>query len=164
MNINAYELAQRYIGIKEVAGPMSNPQILSMLRLDDKWPEDDSVPWCSAFINHICWLLRLPRSKSLAARSWLEVGEPVKFSEAKAGYDVVIIKRKASDPGSEVIKYQGHVGFFSKLIDGSFYILGGNQSNSVTLKPFNFDRLLGIRRLYNEPVFSMSNDDSIRMV
>ena len=34
MNIDAYTLAQRFIGIKEVNGPVANPMILSMLQLD----------------------------------------------------------------------------------------------------------------------------------
>ena len=76
MDITAYDLASRFIGIKEVRGSVSNPQILSMLRLDSSWPKGDEVPWCSAFVNYPAWLLRLPRSKSLRARSWLEVGTP----------------------------------------------------------------------------------------
>jgi hypothetical protein len=47
MNITAFDLAQRFVGIKEIAGSVSNPQILAMLKLDDDWPKDDSVPWCS---------------------------------------------------------------------------------------------------------------------
>jgi len=64
-----YELAQRFVGLKEVSGNMANPQIMAMLQLDADWPRDDSVPWCSAFVNYIAWLMRLPRSKSLRARS-----------------------------------------------------------------------------------------------
>ena len=165
MNITALELAQRFIGIKEVNGSVDNPQILSMLRLDNSWPDHDEVAWCSAFVNYVAWLLRLPRSKSLAARSWLEVGTPIDIEEAKPGFDVVIIKRKASDPGPEVIKFQGHVALFSAYKgDGRIWMLGGNQSNSVTLNSYDYGRLLGVRRLYTEPVFSMKNDDVIRMV
>ena len=164
MNITAYQLAQRFIGIKEVDGPVSNPQILSMLKLDSKWPKDDAVPWCSAFVNYIAWLLRLPRSKSLRARSWLEVGEPIDLENAKLAFDVVIIKRKVDDPGPEVIKYQGHVGFFGGSDGWNIHILGGNQSNSVTLNQYDANRLLGIRRLYSPPSFSMKNDGFVRMV
>ena len=69
MNITAFELAQRFVGVKEIPGSESNPMVLSMLRLDQAWPEGDEVPWCSAFVNYIAWLLRLPRSKALNARS-----------------------------------------------------------------------------------------------
>jgi uncharacterized protein (TIGR02594 family) len=150
MQISAYELAQRFIGIKEVNGPLDNPQIVAMLKLDNSWPDHDEVPWCSAFVNHIAWLMRLPRSKSLAARSWLGVGEPISIDQAIPGYDVVIIKRKSNDPGPEVIKFQGHVGFFAGSEFGNIHILGGNQGNSVSVSSYDCNRLLGIRRLYDE--------------
>lgn len=71
IGINAYDLAQRFNGMNELPGTLDNPQILAMLRLDTNVPEHDEVAWCSAFVNYIAWLLRLPRSKSLMARSWL---------------------------------------------------------------------------------------------
>ena len=40
----AYDLAMRYVGVKEVPGTKDNPIVLSMLRLDSKWPEHDEVP------------------------------------------------------------------------------------------------------------------------
>ena len=46
-----------------------------MLRLDQQGPENDEVRWRSAFMNYITWLLRLPRSKNLRARSWLIVAD-----------------------------------------------------------------------------------------
>ena len=106
---SAYVVAQRYAGIKEVDGTTSNPQILAMLKLDDTWPEDDSVPWCSAFANYVAWLLRLPRSKILRARSWLLVGEVIDLKNAESGFDVVIIFKRGSgsQPGPDVIDAPG---------------------------------------------------------
>jgi hypothetical protein len=40
---SAYQVAQRFTGIREVDGSVSNPQILAMLRLDDEWPQDDAA-------------------------------------------------------------------------------------------------------------------------
>lgn len=148
MNITAYELAQRFNGIKEVSGKASNPQIMAMLTLDSKWPEDDSVPWCSGFMNYICWLLRLPRSKSLRARSWLLVGEPVHLGHAEVGFDVVILQRGGGlQPGPDVIEAPGHVGFYAGREGGDVLILGGNQSDGVNISRYPQDRILGIRRL-----------------
>jgi uncharacterized protein (TIGR02594 family) len=154
IEITAFELAQRYSNIKEVAGNVSNPLILAMLKLDQKWPDDDKVPWCSAFMNWICWNLRLPRSKSLRARSWLLVGEEVDANDMKVGFDVVILKRGAgSQPGPEVIKAPGHVGFFAGWstlgTSSSVLLLGGNQSDSVNVSPYDSNRILGVRRLYS---------------
>lgn len=151
MNITAYDLAQRFVGIKEVPGSMANPQIMAMLNLDAKWPEDDSVPWCSGFVNYIAWLLRLPRSKSLRARSWLEVGIVVSFKEARCGNDVVILKRGSGDqPGREVINAPGHVAFYSEIgWQNNIWVLGGNQSNTVSMTSYPTESVLGIRRLGN---------------
>jgi uncharacterized protein (TIGR02594 family) len=143
MHINPFLLAQRFIGIQEVPGTGDNPQLLAMLRLDDSWPEHDEVPWCSAFTNYICWLLRLPRSKRLNARSWLNVGMPIHLNEALVGFDVVILNRP---PNPE----SGHVGFYAGHTKNHVFILGGNQGDSVNVRPFKLNRLLGVRRLGNE--------------
>jgi uncharacterized protein (TIGR02594 family) len=108
----------------------------------------DETPWCSAFVNGIAWELRLPRSKSARARSWLNVGVPVWINEARPGSDVVVLKRGTGiQPGPEVIEAPGHVGFFAGLQDSRVLVLGGNQGNQVTIASFHLDRLLGIRRL-----------------
>jgi uncharacterized protein (TIGR02594 family) len=148
IKISAYELAQRFVGVKEVDGPTSNPQVLAMLRLDDTWPEDDSVPWCSAFTNYVAWLLRLPRSKSLRARSWLLVGEVIDIDNAEPGFDVVIFKRgSGAQPGADVINAPGHVGFYAGVDGNKILVLSGNQGNSVSIAAYPKNRLLGVRRL-----------------
>lgn len=148
MIITAFELAARFIGVSEVAGTASNPLVLAMLRLDNKWPTGDDVAWCGAFVNFITWMLRLPRSKKLSARSWLGVGEVVQLEQAKVGFDVVILKRgEADQPGPEVLDAPGHVGFFAGLSPGKVNLLGGNQGNVVSVSPFHVERILGIRRL-----------------
>lgn len=143
----AFDIAQRFVGIEEVGGNMDNPQILAMLRLDNKWPEHDEVPWCSGFVNYICWLCRLPRSKSLMARSWLTVGQGIHLDDAEAG-DIVIIKRgKGEQPGPEVTTAPGHVGFYAGRAGDLIEILGGNQGDTVKVSRYAVGSLLGIRRL-----------------
>lgn len=147
MNITPFEIAQRFVGVKEVPGSASNPQVLAFLRLDNAFPAGDDVPWCSAFVNYIAWLLRLPRSKSLAARSWLQVGVPITPAQAKLG-DVVILKRgDGVQPGPEVINANGHVGFFAGYDGVNIHVLGGNQGDSVSVATFAASRILGIRRI-----------------
>ena len=150
MNIDAYKMATRFVGIKEVPGQPSHPLILSMLKLDMDWPEGDEVPWCSAFVNFVCWLLRLPRSKSLLARSWLGIGVPIELEGALPGYDVVILSRQVGDedpPGPEDMTAPGHVGFFAGLQGRYILVLGGNQSNTVNVQAYDRGRILGVRRL-----------------
>lgn len=168
MQISAFDLASRFIGIREVAGPVSNAHILAMLRLDNTWVEGDEVAWCSAFTNYVAWLLRLPRSKSLAARSWLGVGVPISLEQAQPRFDVVILKRGEGDqPGPEVMAASGHVGFFAG-VEGLHFglsindvplnnpdtrrvlLLAGNQGDEVSVAPFPVWRILGVRRLFAE--------------
>ena len=145
---SAYEMAQVYVGIAEVSGRVANPQILAMLTTDSKWPEDDSVPWCSAFVNYVAKAMKLPRSKSLRARSWLGVGEPVFLDRAEPGFDVVIFKRGIGpQPGPEVLTAPGHVGFYAGRESDYILTLGGNQSDTVSISRYSIERLLGIRRL-----------------
>ena len=148
MNITAFDIAQRFVGTKEIAGSLDNSQLMAMLTLDNNWPENDEVPWCSAFANYVCWLLRLPRSKSLLARSWLMIGKEVGLATAKPGFDVVILKRGSGpQPGPENTTASGHVGFYAGQSGDFVQLLGGNQSDQVKVSSYKIDRILGIRRL-----------------
>lgn len=148
MEVTAYSLAQRFVGLAEESGPASNPLIVAMLRLDAKWPKGDDVAWCSAFVNFVAWLLRLPRSKSLGARSWLSVGTPIALEDAIPENDVVVLKRgRGQQPGPERLDAPGHVGFFAGLDGASVLILGGNQSDAVGIARYAAKDVLGVRRL-----------------
>lgn len=148
MQTSAFDIAQRFIGIKEVGGSVDNPQIMAMLNLDMGWPEHDEVPWCSAFANYVCWLLRLPRSKNLRARSWLTVGKGIHLDDAIPGFDVVVLKRgKEPQPGPEVLEASGHVGFYAGRSGDFIEVLGGNQSDTVKVSRYPKSKLLGVRRL-----------------
>lgn len=154
IGLTAYDLAGRFLGVKEIPGHVSNPAILAMLQLDNAWPQDDSVAWCSAFVNYVCHLLSpdIPRSRQLNARSWLGVGRAVELSEARVGFDVVILWRGAvPQPGPTVLDAPGHVGFFGGIFAGpggpEVVLRGGNQGDAVDDMSFPADRILGIRRL-----------------
>lgn len=143
-----YDFAQRFVGLKEISGPKSNGFITwahSLCGIEDA---SDEVPWCSAFVNALAWMLRLPRSKSAAARSWLSVGTPIEVKDARAGYDVVILRRgDAPQPGPEVINAPGHVGLYSGVDQTFVLVLGGNQGDTVSIARFPIANVLGVRRL-----------------
>jgi uncharacterized protein (TIGR02594 family) len=148
MDVTPFKIAQRFIGLKEGPGALNEPLVLAMLRLDSKWVEKDETAWCSAFANFVCFLLELPRSRSLAARSWLTVGSSVPLSDARPGYDVVVLKRGAGNqPGPDVLAAPGHVGFYAGQDDANVLLLAGNQGDAVSIAPFPKARILGIRRL-----------------
>jgi uncharacterized protein (TIGR02594 family) len=147
--ITPFTLAQRFTGLAETPGAVHNPAILGMLQLVDRSVHDDETPWCSAFVNYVAWLLDAPRSKSLAARSWLRVGAPVALNQARPGYDVVVLSRGANAPGADVLAAPGHVGFFAGYSPPTqmVRVLGGNQSDQVCSELFPVSRVLGVRRL-----------------
>ena len=148
MNVTAFDVAQRFVGLKEVSGPMSNPLVLGMLQLDTSWVQNDETAWCSAFTNFICHVLGLPRSRSLAARSWLMVGQSIALTDARPGFDVVVLSRgKLPQPDASVLQAPGHVGFFAGQDATSVQLLAGNQGNGVTVASFPKSRILSIRRL-----------------
>jgi uncharacterized protein (TIGR02594 family) len=143
-----FQLAQRYVGIHELIKG-DHPLIQWWLSLCG-FPMNvtDEVAWCSAFVNGMCWELRLPRSKSAAARSWLQVGTPISISQATPGFDVVVLKRgQGQQPGPDVINAPGHVGFFAGMENGKVLVLAGNQGNAVSVLAFPLGDVLGIRRV-----------------
>jgi uncharacterized protein (TIGR02594 family) len=144
MVITPFQVAQTFIGIKELDGDKDNPLILAMIQSCNPISEElkDEIPWCSAFVNFVCKHLRLPRSHSLAARSWLNIGQVVTRFELLCDADIVVFKR-GIDPR------KGHVGFFAGYNNEkqAVHILGGNQSNSVSLQQFNIEEIIGCRRL-----------------
>lgn len=139
MSITAELLARRFIGLKEVEGRGSNPIILGMLQYAGQWPTDDDVPWCSAFVWCIAYMLDLPRptTAALAARSWLRMGTGVDIASAIVGFDIVILKRGEG----------GHVGFYEGVSGQTVTLLGGNQGNEVGINAFDKARVIGVRRL-----------------
>jgi len=104
-----------------------------------------NIDWCAAFVNAVLRELGLPGSDTvsewpLTARSFLQWGQRVR--EPQVG-DIVIFPR-----GTE--SWQGHVGFYygTEYRNGRrFYqILGGNQSNAVTIQLFPARSAISIRR------------------
>jgi uncharacterized protein (TIGR02594 family) len=136
---SAFQVALRFTGIREVPGNQDHPFIVWCLSLCGLSAHDET-PWCSAFVNGICYILGLPRSGSAAARSWLKVGTPIGLEEATAGLDIVVFSR-GDNPAA------GHVGFFSCISAGKVKVLGGNQSDMVSIESFPVSQILGVRRL-----------------
>lgn len=141
-----FDLASRFIGELPERADGDHPFIVwghELCRLD---VTTDEVPWCSSFVNAICWMLRVQRSKSAAARSWLSYGVALAdLSEAQPGYDIVVLKRGISP-------LAGHVGFYagrewSAAGESKIHILGGNQGDNVSIARFPAELLLGTRRL-----------------
>ena len=98
------------------------------------------VAWCAAYVQYVLSLEGIEGTGSLIAKSYLDWGWPVAEPEQ---WDIVIFNRNG--PG-----WEGHVGFYMGTIerDGQTYylVLGGNQSDRVSIEPYSTRELLGIRR------------------
>lgn len=151
LELSLYDYAKNYLGEGiEIPGVKHNPLILAMLQLDNPWFDSDETAWCSACLNWWCHRLKLSRSKSPAARSWLLVGDEIKpFFHAEIGFDIVVLKRgNEPQPDATVIDAQGHVGVFGGFWNDRVNVLAGNQGNKISIESFPNEKILGIRRLY----------------
>lgn len=149
-----YSIAKTFLGTREVLGPASNLDIITMFRdVGHEWVEEDSVAWCAAFVGACIERAGVRSTRMLNARSYLDWGIPVDLADAQEG-DVVIFSR--GDPNG----WQGHVGFFVRTVGASIEVLGGNQADAVNVKRCAKSKLLGVRRAGNvAPAVTMSVRD-----
>lgn len=127
--------ARSLLGTREIVGPKHNSWIASSwARLGAKWFNDDETPWCGLFVAHCIAKAGhpIPGGGAFArAKAWLNWG---KASQPRLGA-VVVFGRNGG----------GHVGFLVGESKANYYVLGGNQSNAVTITPIDKLRALGVR-------------------
>lgn len=131
--------AQRLLGLREGPDRADNPDILDWadnLGLDY---DHDDIAWCGLFVAHCIGSTLgnepLP-ADPLGARSWLKFGAPC----APQPGAVMVFWRKSKTG------WEGHVGFYAGENPArGYYILGGNQSDSVRYAWLDTGRLLGAR-------------------
>lgn len=135
--VSPYEVASGFRGQREGA---ENAMLNDFLNNGGRGLTSDQYAWCSRFVKQAAQKANYNvGGADDMARSWLNVGEPVK--EPSAG-DVVVLSR--GDPRSG----KGHVGFFEGLNpDGSVRLLSGNHNDAVASAAYPADRVLGYRRL-----------------
>jgi len=130
-------IALNEIGTLEIKGERHNQRILEYLASVSPSLRADEIPWCSAFVNWCLKMDDLRGSRKANARSWLSWGLSV--SKPRLG-DIVVLWRGRKD------SWTGHVGFYVGESSETVLILGGNQSDMVTITPFSKSRILSIRR------------------
>ena len=139
--------ALSFYGTKEFPGTDHNPVILNWFHdIGHNWVKTDEVASCSAFINHCAKHQGYEYTRSLNARSWLDIGWPV---EVPRPGDLVIFWRGKDKfdpiPGTKLFK--GHVGIYVNESQDSIYTLGANQGDEVNISPYSNDRFMEFRRL-----------------
>ncbi len=133
-----YDEALRLKGLKEAAGSGDNPMLLKWAQRLGLAYAHDSIAWCGLFTAH-CIAAALPDeplpANPLGARNWLRFGVA---SQPTLG--AVLVFWRGSRQGA-----QGHVGFYAGEDAAAFHVLGGNQSDSVSIARVARTRLLGAR-------------------
>jgi uncharacterized protein (TIGR02594 family) len=113
----------------------NNPEILKYWTATFIREATDEIPWCSAFVN---WCMKeavVERTNAVQARSWLKWGRAL--DEPQRG--CVVVLRRGTGTST------GHVGFFMYEEHDTILVLGGNQSNSINIAPFNKNKVLAYR-------------------
>lgn len=128
--------AVKFIGVKEKIGPENNPVILQWakdLKLDKIYTKDE-IPWCGLFAAKCAFDagLEIPKSP-LWALSWAKFGNHV--DEPMLG-DILTFTRNGG----------GHVGIYVGENETCYHVLGGNQSDMVSVTRIKKDRLHEARR------------------
>lgn len=145
--------ALKHYGTLEHVGKGSNPNITAWAKEVgvSGWYTDDDIPWCGLFVGVVAKRsgYPFPASKLLAARQWINWGEPVTEGREML-WDVLVFQR----PGG------GHVGFYVGENNKAFLVYGGNQSNKVGFAWISKERLLGARR----PKYQIGEPPNVRKI
>jgi uncharacterized protein (TIGR02594 family) len=126
----------KLLGTVETPGERNNPVIMSWSKEVGlaKSYSADSVPWCGLFAAVVAKRAgKDPVEAPLWARNWSKFGD----ASPTAGLgDVLVFIR---DGG-------GHVGFYVAEDASAYHVLGGNQSDAVTITRIAKARCVSVRR------------------
>lgn len=135
-----YPWMQIAVSKKGLLEGRDNAELRAFLKSDGKTLGDPAkLPWCGDFVE-TCVALALPNeplpTNPYLARNWMKFGK-----ETTPGFGAVLVFWRTSKTKST----NGHVGFYAGEDKDNFYVLGGNQSNSVSIAKLDKKRLLGAR-------------------
>lgn len=122
-------------GVRELAGAAENPRIIEYHAETSLKATRDEVAWCSAFA---CWCMEqagIRSTRSAAARSWVGWGRAIEHPVPGC----IAIFRRGGNPK------QGHVAFYVGRQGDRIQVLGGNQSNRVSIASYAAHQLIGYR-------------------
>ena len=130
-----YSLALTKMGLVETR---DKKELEAFLRSDGATLGDPTkLPWCGDFVE-TCIAVTLPKESLITnpywALNWLKFGVSVPISQVYRGA-ICVFKREGG----------GHVGFVAGHDASYVHVLGGNQSNSVSISRVAKDRLQGYR-------------------
>jgi len=129
--------AFRFIGEKEIRGQKHNQKILDMWIDIGLTFKTDETPWCAAFVGSVLEISKMKSTGSGMARSYETWGQEL----AVPAIGCIVVFWRGKKKGKS-----GHVGFVvGKDTKGRLMVLGGNQGDMVSIRPFNVNRVLSYR-------------------
>ena len=126
-------VAAQEFGVSEILGPRSNPRIEMYHASTSLGSRDDSVPWCSSFVNWCMESAQVQGTNSAAARSWDRWG-----SATPPTYGAVATVPRTGGSGR-------HVFFVAGFTATHIFGLGGNQSDKVNVAVYRRPSLTACR-------------------
>jgi uncharacterized protein (TIGR02594 family) len=128
-----YQVARKYLGVAEIVGPKHSSVIQKWLTDLKAWWKDDETPWCGVALA--AWMqeagLTYPKAY-YRAKAWADWGAP-----CDPCFGAIAVYGRQGG---------GHVGIIVGINKaGNYMILGGNQSNKVSIVPISNSRLIAIR-------------------
>lgn len=137
------KLGLQELGVKEVVGKGSNKTIigwrdeLNLAGSPIMGFSDDDIPWCGLFAAVIVYRRQKNAEEvvesPLWARNWMKYGR----QSFRPGLGDILVFSRGSG---------GHVGFYIAEDATAYHVLGGNQSNKVSIVRISKNRLLAARR------------------
>lgn len=142
MTLALLKEALSHYGLAETPGPSHNPAIIEMSKVLGYPFDSEQVSWCGIFMAYCAKRSGLPYpDAAYRARKWVESGFGVPAPEIG---DICVFWRDVPTG------WEGHVGLFINWTDWSrryLNVLGGNQSDKVTISTYEASHVLGFRRL-----------------
>lgn len=130
------------LGTKEIKGAKHSAVVLAMWEIafqatkQKQWIKDDETAWCGAATAYCFAKANLARhipKEFYRAKAWSEVGTSLN----KPAYGCVVVFSRSGG---------GHVGIVvGKDAKGNIMVLGGNQSDQMSIVPFATDRVIAYR-------------------
>ena len=132
---------RKHIGLREIKGAKHNPTLLKWLNdmgqysnESKAWWHDDETPWCGLFVGHCLGVTQRYVVKNwFRASAWADSQLMTKLDKPAYGCIVTFTRQGG-----------GHVGFIvGRDTRGNLMVLGGNQSDAVSVAAFLPSRATG---------------------
>lgn len=132
--------ARKLVGTPEKVQGQLNPVVRELFK-STRYPLDKltpDTPWCAAFVCACLERSGVPSTRSAAASSYLDWGEPLR----ELVHGCVVVLRRGLGGG----KLMYHVAFGFRPHDAEHIdVLGGNQDNTVNVKTRALDDVIAMR-------------------